>query len=176
MSVSFSEKAKQIIKLIAPTLGTALGGPLGGAAGAAVAAALGGYAKAAEAAILSQDPATLLALKKADQEFAVQMKTLEVDEDRLGYQDVASARDLAKTDLRPQIWLSVLFIGGYFGLLISVGLGAIKLDSQAAQIYPVLIGVLAAGVPQILGFFFGSSSGSQAKSTMLYNSKPASAP
>src|ERR1043165_9882248 len=67
---SFGDKAKQVISTVAPLLGGALGGPLGAAAGSFIAKELGGVdPKAAEKAILSGDPQTLLALKKVETDF-----------------------------------------------------------------------------------------------------------
>jgi hypothetical protein len=174
MAITFSDKAKKIIAMIAPTLGTALGGPLGGLAGAAIASAVGGGdPKAAEAALVSQDPATLLALRKADNDFQVQLKELGIEEEKLGFADVASARELGKVDLRPQMYIATGFIGGYFAIVFSLMAGWIQADDKTMDFVKMLMTVLVAGIPMILQFFFGSSSGSQSKSAMLFASKPA---
>jgi hypothetical protein len=174
MAITFSDKAKKIIAMIAPTLGTALGGPLGGLAGAAIASAVGGGdPKQAEAALLTQDPATLLALRKADNDFQIQLKTLGVEEEKLGFQDVASAREMAKVDMRPQIWIAALFIGGYFGIILSLVQGWVKVDPAALDLVKTLLTMLTIAIPMILQFFFGSSTGAKSMANMLYNSKPA---
>jgi len=174
MAIKFSDKARQIIAMIAPTLGTALGGPLGGLAGAAIATAVGGGdPKAAENALLTQDPAALIALRKADDDFQIQLKTLGVEEEKLGYADVASARDMAKVDMRPQIWIAALFIGGYFGIILSLIQGWVKVDPDALDLVKTLLTMLTVAIPMILQFFFGSSSGAKTMTGMLYKSKPA---
>lgn len=168
VNFKFSDKAKAIIAAIAPTLGTAIGGPFGTLAGATIAAAIGGGdPKAAEAAILGQDPATLLALKKADQDFTIQLEQLGIERDKLAYADVADARSMAKVDMRPQIVIGGCFLTGYFAIMGAIGVGAIQLTGTAAQVFPILIGVLTAAVPQILQFFFGSSVGSKEKTQIL---------
>ena len=83
MKLKLSDKAIATIKAVAPGLAAALGGPLAGAAAGALVSALGGDEKAAEAALLTQDPATLLALRKAEQEFAVRMRELDIEPERL---------------------------------------------------------------------------------------------
>ncbi|HLP30543.1 MAG TPA: hypothetical protein VK150_04215, partial [Geothrix sp.] len=68
---------KGLVKSIAPTIGTALGGPLGGIAGVALTKALGlGDAAAKDetalaAAVQGASHDQLLLLKQADQEFAL---------------------------------------------------------------------------------------------------------
>ena len=74
MKWKLSDKAQATIKAVAPGLATALGGPLAGAAAGALVSALGGDEKAAEAALIAQNPETLLALRKAENDFAVRMK------------------------------------------------------------------------------------------------------
>jgi len=32
--------------------------------------------------------------------------------------DRVSARDMAKVNMKPQLWISAVFLGGYFGVLI----------------------------------------------------------
>ena len=74
---------KSIVRTVAPVLGTAIGGPLGGLATRTIAGALLGDENATEdqiaAAVQSASPDQLLALKKADEEFKVRMKELDID-------------------------------------------------------------------------------------------------
>ena len=68
-----------IIRTIAPWIGTALGGPLGGMAVQAASDALGLSDKtlaAVQSAIAGATPDQMLALKTADQGFALQMQAL----------------------------------------------------------------------------------------------------
>lgn len=82
--------------------------------------------------------------------------------------DRQSARQLAiAKNFTPQITLSVLFVGGYFTLLALFILGYTHLDPTYKDLLLTLIGVLTAGVPQILNFWFGSSHGSQKKDDAL---------
>ena len=172
MKLKLSDKALATIKAVAPGLATALGGPLAGAAAGALVSALGGDEKAAETALIAQNPETLLALRKAEQEFAVRMRELDIEPERLAASDRASARDMAKVNMRPQMVLSGVFTAGYFLIFWWLLAENVELNIRQATMVNVLMGVLTAGVIKIMDFWFGSTAGSQAKSAMLANSKP----
>ena len=72
---------KNVVGAVAPTLGTALGGPMGGMAANMIAEVLGvpNTPKAIEKAMAEATPEQMLELKKAEQDFEVQMKELDVD-------------------------------------------------------------------------------------------------
>ena len=88
---------KSLVKSIAPSIGTALGGPLGGIAGLALTKALGISETSAKddgaiaAAIQGASPDQLLNLKKADQDFALQMQ-------KLGFEDIEALEAIAAGD------------------------------------------------------------------------------
>jgi hypothetical protein len=67
---------KKIIGEVAPTLATALGGPLAGAAVAAIAKALGTSEDDLPSKVESMTAADLIAIKRADQEFALKMQEM----------------------------------------------------------------------------------------------------
>jgi hypothetical protein len=167
MAIKLNEKVRDAVKIIAPTLGAALGGPLGGLAGQVLGGLLGGDSKAVEQAILEQKPETLLALKKAEQDFKVKLKELEIEEDKLVFNDRANARDLAKVDMGPHKLLSLVFIGGYFIILAAFFVGKVEIDQSLREPFLILLGVITANVPSIMQFWFGTSSGSQRKTDLL---------
>jgi hypothetical protein len=173
---------KEILAKIAPTLGAALGGPLGGAAGTVVSRILLGKEKSAEAemenAIYNATPEQILALKKADQEFAAQMQQLEIDVFKLEVTDRASARQMYAVNYWPQIILSAIFVLGYFGVLIPILFGkvAASVTPEWQGVLNTILGVLTASVPTILAFWFGSSFGSREKTAALAASKPSDTP
>lgn len=167
MALKLNEKVRDAIKIIAPTLGAALGGPLGGLAGQILGGLVGGDAKSVEQAILEQKPETLLALKKAEQDFKIRLQELEIEEDKLIFTDRANARDLAKADMGPHKVLSLVFIGGYFMILAAFFVGKIEINETVMQPFLILIGVLTANIPSIMQFWFGTSSGSQRKTDII---------
>ena len=171
---------------LAPYLGEAIGGAVGGPVGAAIGGkALGLVAdalglddeeakdpKKIKRALASATPEQLLAIKNAEREFAQQMRALDIKEFQIEVQDRSSARRLAQaTSSVPQMVLSTLFLGGYFGLMYlfftdTAGVVGVVSDFAKGQL-GILIGVLAGSVPTILAFWFGSSRGSQEKTAHL---------
>jgi len=170
---------KDIVKSVAPVLGTALGGPFGGMATKAITSAVLGedqqnltgtaLSDALEATITG-DKEALLKLKEADHAFDVEMKQLDVDILKIDADDRASARAMAtSTSLKPQIIQAILWDAAFLGLLYAVFFGDIELTGARGDIAKILLGMLGAGLLQINNFFFGSSSGSKAKTDKLAN-------
>ena len=85
---------KNVVGAVAPTLGSALGGPMGGMAANMISEVLGckNEPKAIEKALETATPEQMLALKKAEQEFEVKMKELDVDVFKLETEDIQDAR------------------------------------------------------------------------------------
>jgi hypothetical protein len=165
--MSFSDKAKQVIATVAPLLGTALGGPFGGLAGTMLSKALGtSDPKAMEAAITSTDPDILLKLKQADNDFAAQMKALEISEEKLSFDDTANARarEIAVKDSTPRV-LSYGVTVGFFGALTALNFVPIPAENRAT-IYS-MVGSLGTVWILIMGYYFGSSRGSDDKTKVI---------
>lgn len=83
-----------VVKAVAPWIGTAIGGPLGGLAVDAAASAVGLSDRTADAvkqAITSATPEQLLAVKQADQAFALQIQAL-------GFKQLTDLEGLAAGD------------------------------------------------------------------------------
>ena len=164
-----------LVGQIAPTIANALGGPLAGMAVKAVSTALFGHQDASEdeisAAMATATPDQLAALKKIDADFKVQMKALDIDLDRIAASDRASARDMQK---ETKDWIPrALAIGvtvGFFSIMIYMLIYGLPTSGNEAIL--LLLGALQTAWGGIIAFYFGSSSGSQKKDTMIYNSKP----
>jgi hypothetical protein len=159
----FSDKALQVLKTVAPTLALAVGGPFGPIAAAALNAALGtNDAKAAEAALVNATPDQLLALKKADQDFQVQMKQLGIAEEKLAYDDIANARgrEIVVKDKTPMILAFVITLGFFGTLLFMLFKGT---PTSGGEALLVLLGSLATAWAGVVTYFFGSSAGSATK-------------
>lgn len=157
---------RKTLAAVAPTLATALGGPMAGAAVGAISRGLMGREDASEEElehlVSTADPATLAKLKQIDADFRKEMRKLDVDLARVNAEDRADARDMAQqTNLWPQIIIGAAFILGYFAILICDG------ALEAFEVDPLLLGVLTTGIPVILQFWFGSSSGSKAQSRRI---------
>jgi len=163
---------KNILGSVAPALATALGGPLAGMATKAIASSLIGDENASEAdiasAIQSGNPDMLVRLKEADIAFETRMAELGVDLEKISAEDRSSARDMAKaTTLIPQSILAAVFVIGFAAVLTAVFMGEVQLDGSTKEAGMILLGILSAGITQILNFFFGSSAGSKEKTSHL---------
>jgi hypothetical protein len=162
---------KDIIGAVAPTLATALGGPLAGVAVSALSDKLlgkgDGTADEVGAAIVAGGPDALAKIKAADQAFAVQMRQLDVDVDRLHQADRASARDResrAGDSWTPRL-LALLVTAGFFGVLGWL-LTAGKPETGGDALL-VMLGGLGGAWTAIIAYYFGSSAGSQAKTELM---------
>jgi hypothetical protein len=167
---------KSIVGTVAPGIATMLGGPLAGMAVRALGSALLGDENASEdaveTAVLQANPEALAKVRVADKELTAKLAQAGVDLERMAKEDRAGARAMAiSTTLKPQVILAGIFIAGFVAILWTVFSGQIALDDTGGKIAMMLIGILAAGVTQIMNFFFGSSSGSKEK-TILLGKKP----
>lgn len=164
-----------LIGSVAPTIATALGGPVAGMAVKAISGALFGHDGASKddimTALANPTGDQLAALKKIDADFAVQMKALDIDLERIAAGDRASARDMQKEtkDWIPRA-LAVSVTVGFFAILLYMLVYGLPTTGNEALL--LLLGALQTAWGGIIAFYFGSSSGSQKKDQMIYNSKP----
>jgi hypothetical protein len=161
-------------------LGTALGGPLGGAAGVLIGNALGikdaspqSIQDAIKTGTLDADH--ILALKKAEQDFQVQMAAMGYKDAEalaeLDFKDRDSARqrEIQVRDWTPKV-LGVAYTVGFFAILCFMLKFGVKKEGGEALL--ILLGALAAGSTQVLNYYFGSSSSSSRKDELLHQSVP----
>lgn len=164
---------KSIVSTVAPWIGTALGGPLGGMAVSAIADAFGLSDKTEatiKQAISGATPEQMLALKSADQAFALQMQELGFKNVEtlatLAVENTKDARDMQKVTRSPvPAILSVLITVGFFGILI--GMLAGKLTATENQALLIMLGALGAAWGAVVNYWFGSSADSGRKTDLL---------
>ena len=147
---------KNIIGAVAPTLGTALGGPMGGMAANMIAEVLGvpNNPKAIEKGLAEATPEQMLELKKAEQDFDLKMKELEVDVFKLETQDIQDARGKFGKDWTARI-IGVLVVGGFMGYIFLVTLQPPEQNSEA--LINLVLGYLGGLASAIISFYFGAS-------------------
>ncbi len=167
----FKNKLLNIVGAVAPTLGTALGGPFGGLAVNMLKKAFGTSEEEEVLAIIEKDPAQLVRLKEIESLFKAKMKELGIEEKSLYFEDKKSARNLAiEKGIFFQALLSTVFVVGYFLLIYLFFEDPGKLDGASdwtkGQL-GVLIGVMTACIPQIMSFWLGSSEGSRRKTDLM---------
>ena len=155
------DKLLDLVKGVAPTLATALGGPLAGAAVGMLADKLGVPEKTVEAvtAALVSNPANLEKLKEMELEFY-----------KIDAQDRSSARtrevEMAKTDVHfiTKNITSLLAIGILTGsMIIALLVFFVDFPDSQENILIFVLGSLFSIATQVVSYYFGSSQGSKDK-------------
>jgi hypothetical protein len=164
---------KAIISTVAPWIGTAVGGPFGGMAVTAIADALGLSEKteaAIKAALSGATPEQMLALKNADQAFALQMQAL-------GFKQLSDMEALATGDRKDaramqtstRSWvpaaLSIIITVGFLGLLTGLMTGVLKAEDNQAML--LMLGALGVAFGQVINFWLGSTAESGRKTELI---------
>jgi len=164
----------KIISTVAPWIGTALGGPLGAMAVQAAADALGISDKTVDAvkqALSGATPEQMLALKQADQNFALKMQELGfkqlADLEAIAAGDRKDARALqgATRSIVPAM-LSGLVTIGYFGILVGLLKGWLTVTDNS-QAMLLMLGSLSTGWGVVMAFWFGTTAASGRKTELL---------
>lgn len=168
---------KGLVGSVAPLLATALGGPLAGVATSAISGALLGHGDGTE-----QDIATVLAtnkypelfvkLKQADQVFAVKMKELDIDVEKLNIENTKDARsrqvEMVKAGARDytQDILAYVAIVGFFAVLYALFVRTLP-EGLPRDAFLILLGTLTKIVSDLYNYYFGSSKGSKDKTILM---------
>tara|TARA_R100000231_G_scaffold135719_1_gene110389 strand:+ start:558 stop:1037 length:480 start_codon:yes stop_codon:yes gene_type:complete len=147
---------KNLVGAVAPTLGTALGGPMGNIAGSMIADVLGcaNNPKAIQNAVQNATPEQMLELKQAEQDFELQMKELEVDVYKLETEEKQHARSMFSKDWTARI-IGLVTIGGFLGYIFLVTLQPPEQNSEA--LINLVLGYLGGLASAIISFYFGAS-------------------
>jgi hypothetical protein len=170
---------KTVLGTVAPWIATAVGGPLGGLAMEAAANALGLSEKtegALKAAIAGVSPEHMMALKTADQAFAVKMQELGFSHigklEALAVQDRQNAREREiKTgdSYTPRIIACVVIVG-FFAILLVMMFKDLPPSSKEAAL--IMLGALGSAFTGVISYYYGSTAGSAEKSKLLAQSQP----
>lgn len=164
---------KALVQTVAPWIGTALGGPLGGVAVSAIGDALGLSDKTEatiKAALSGVTPEQMLALKTADQAFALHMQEIGfANVEKLAALAVENTKDARAMQMatRSQVpaLLAVLITVGFFGILVGMLSGALKSSENQALL--IMLGALGAAWGAVVNYYFGSSADSGRKTELL---------
>ena len=158
------------LKTLAPTVATALGGPLAGAAVAAL-GNLFGVSEPTQDKIgkLFADgqisPDHLAEIRKLEMEYQDKERELGFKYAEMNYKDTDSARNmqvLTHSNMPPI--LATIVTTGFFGIL---GFMITNPEFKPSEPILVTLGSLGTAWTMIIGFYFGSSHGSQNKDALL---------
>lgn len=161
------------LKSLAPTLATAFGGPLAGMAVEACSKALGIEPSEVQNVISSgkMTAEQIASLQQAELALKARSQEMGLDFEKLAVADRASARQM-------QISTNS-FVPPTLSIMIVVAWSAVQyfllthvIDPSMRELIARVLGTLDGALMLVLSFYFGSSSGSQAKDTMLHNSTP----
>jgi hypothetical protein len=160
---------KGLLSTVAPGIATAFGGPLAGMAVAAVGKALNVPAPTEEtiqAALAGATPEDMLKLKTAEEQFQKDMKSLDIDLERISAGDRDSARHM-QIEVKSKVpaILGTIITIGFFGVL--VGLLSGILTTVNSPELMILIGSLSTAWGMVVSFFYGSTTGSQNKDATI---------
>ena len=159
------------LKLIAPTIATAIAGPFGTMAYGLIANAMGITAddaqKTIEAGKLTADQ--IASVQQAEIALKAKAQELNLDFEKLANDDRKSARDMqtATKSILPAI-LAIVVTLGFFGILI----GMMTKTFVTSDALLLMLGSLGTAWTGIIAYYFGSSAGSESKNALLHNSTP----
>jgi hypothetical protein len=161
---------KSVVGTVAPTIATALGGPLAGLAVKAIGGVFGLGEGATEADVAAKlagaTPDDLLRLKEADQKFAIEMRRLDVDLERIAAGDRDSARAMQR---ETRSWavpvLASVVVSGFIASSIAVLGGWVEglKDPLIAALVGSVLGNITAATMLVLNFYFGTTASSRTK-------------
>lgn len=169
---------KQLVKNVAPVLGTALGGPLGGVATKLIADKVLGNPDASEQDIAqvlqNPTPDQLLKIKESEQAFTLELKKLDVEYYKTDANDRADARKANNENNK----LTDEIIKGYLVLTLSAILficiyALIKQDINGveANIISAILGSAFTALLSMVNFYWGTSKSSAMKDNFIMHNK-----
>ena len=158
--------AKEVLGVVAPTIGTALGGPMGGVAARTLATSLLGKSDATEQEIISAvtgaSPEQLAMLKNAELEFQTEMKKLDIDLASINMKDRDSARRRqAEMGYHVPSLLAIMTLISFFGYIGAVTFGR-WYDADIGFIN-IAVGWLGGTASTVVAYYFGSSADNSLK-------------
>jgi hypothetical protein len=151
---------------------------MGSAAVGVVADALGLSEKtegAIKQALAGATPEHMLALKKADQDFAVKMQELgfaqvkDLESIAAGDRDSARKREMEVKDHTPRN-LAYAITVGFFSVLMFLMFA--DLPDKSKDVLYIMLGTLGTSWTACISYYFGSTNGSKAKSELLARAQP----
>lgn len=162
--------ACDVLKVVAPTLATAVLGPLAPTAIAVMRTALSlpdaaGAREVAEA-IKGADPGTLVGLRTAETNFLLAMENAGIERERVANANTANAREINSrtNDWMPKV-LGLSVTIGFFSLLVAILL--FGLPATGGEVVLAMTGVLGGAFGAIVNYYFGSSAGSARKTEAM---------
>ena len=164
-----------VLKSLAPTVASVLGGPLAGMAVSALGSILGvsepTQAKIADAISNGQmTPEQITQIKALEMQYQNDEKERAFRYAELEFKDVDSARQ-RESQVKDSVnmVLAYTIVGSFIAMVGATLLGYAKVESVLAG---TLVGYLSAKAEQVLAYYFGSSKSSDRKTELMAGSAP----
>jgi hypothetical protein len=156
------DKLLDIVKGVAPTLATALGGPLAGAAVTAIAEKFGveDTVEAVTTALQGANPEQLAKLQEIDIK-KLELENADRDSARKAHMAIATSPDAHWLE---KLTMPILALGTVSLAFLLIGiLLFINIPDSQENIIIFALGFITSAATQVLSFYFGSSQGSKEK-------------
>jgi hypothetical protein len=156
------DKLLDIVKSVAPTLATALGGPLAGAAVTAIAEKFGveDTVEAVTTALQGANPEQLAKLQEIDIK-KLELENADRDSARKAHMAIATSPDAHWLE---KLTMPILALGTVSLAFLLIGiLLFINIPDSQENIIIFALGFITSAATQVLSFYFGSSQGSKEK-------------
>jgi hypothetical protein len=161
---------KSVVSKAAPGVATLLGGPFAGMATTALCEVFGIDAQSPDVdaqiakAVKSMTPDQVIQMKKVDNELTAKLKEADVDLFKEEVSDKKSARDAHKDSWVPAV-LTFMLVALCGVLVYFICKAAIPTENKV--MFGTIVGYLFGELKQATQYWFGSTFGSQKKTTMM---------
>lgn len=147
---------KGVIGALAPTLGSALGGPVGGAAANMIAEVLGcdPEPQKIEKALQNATPEQLAEIKKAELDFEAKMKQMDIDIFALEAADKQDARNHFAKDWTAKL-IALVMVGFFCGYIAMITI--MPPEQNSMELINLVLGYMGGLVSAVISFYFGAS-------------------
>lgn len=164
------DNLKSILQTVSPILATALGSPIAGVAVSAISTALFGHSDATageiEGSLSNMTPEIVLKLKEAENAYLIDHERLQLEEEKLPYEERANARgrEIAVKDNTPRNLAYAITIGFFIFLFTII---FVRIQPDMHDIVISLTSILSTTFVGIIGYYFGTSTGSKSKDEIV---------
>ena len=156
------DKILELVKVVAPTLATALGGPLAGAAVSAIAEKFGveDTVEAVTNALQGASPEQLAKLQEIDIK-KLELENQDRDSARKAHMAIATSENAHPLE---KLTMPILALGTVALAFVMIGILIFRdIPDSQENIIIFALGFITSAATQVLSFYFGSSQGSKEK-------------
>jgi hypothetical protein len=151
---------QDILRTVAPTIATALGGPLAGAGTKFLAEKFLGNSEATEAelsqAIEQATPQDLVKLKELDNQFRIEIRKLETEDFKVEVSDRSNARQRAVDMLKAGAKYSTEDVLAVMTVIFGFGILCVYSVTKSVEAKEIVL-LIGALITQVFSYYYGAS-------------------